>query len=301
MSLTLRDAGVAITVTSITNIIVFAVGAVTVLPALQSFCVYCAVGIAAIYIYQATIFFASMSVDQRRINSRRNGMLPCIKHKDWTPNSISQRNFAEEFFEKMAKIQLHLAGKVIILIITATIGGFGVWGLTNLRQEFNPVWFIPQESYLANWFHANEKYFPKEGEKVEINIAQVDFSSELPKIDNLVRRLEEETTILTNVDSWYRKFKEYTETNKLVNETHGWFEVFRDDKNKFYKILTQFLFSPSGAKYRGNFNFMQDLVCGEAASEIMVFILNKIINILINIFYIALINTVDPQIVQFPF
>ena len=102
-------------------------------------------------------------------------------------------------------------------------------------------------------------------------IAQVDLSSELPKIDNLVRRLEEETTILTNVDSWYRKFKEYTETNKLVNETHGWFEVFRDDKNKFYKILTQFLFSPSGAKYRGNFNFMQDLVCGEAASEIMVY------------------------------
>merc|ERR1712130_1073642 len=50
-------------------------------------------------------------------------------------------------------------------------------GLTQLRQEFNPVWFIPQESYLASWFNANEKYFPKEGEKVEINIAQVDFST----------------------------------------------------------------------------------------------------------------------------
>ena len=80
MSLTLKNAGVAITITSITNIIVFAVGAVTVLPALQSFCVYCAVGIAAIYIYQATIFFASMSIDQRRIENRRNGMFPCIRY-----------------------------------------------------------------------------------------------------------------------------------------------------------------------------------------------------------------------------
>ena len=158
-------------------------------------------------------------------------------------------------------------------MLTAGVGGVGIWGLTQLRQEFNPVWFIPQESYLAQWFNANEKYFPKEGEKVEINIAQVDFSSELPKIDSLVRRLESETGILSSVDSWYTSFKEYTEKNNLVNATHGWFDVFREDKNKFYRILTQFLFSPSGAKYRGNFKFMQDLVCGEAASEILVIII----------------------------
>ena len=144
-----------------------------------------------------------------------------------------------------------------------------MWGLTNLRQEFNPVWFIPQESYLAQWFNANEKYFPKEGETVKINIAQVDISNELPKIDALVRRLEQETDILSRVDSWYSKFKEYAETNHLVNETHGWFHVFQEDQSQFYKILTQFLFSPSGARYRGNFNFMRDLVCGEAASEIL--------------------------------
>merc|ERR1712073_147736 len=120
-------------------------------------------------------------------------------------------------------------------------------GLTQLRQEFNPVWFIPQESYLA----------------------QVDFASELPKIDALVSRLEEETSILTNVDSWYRKFKEYSVKNNLVNQTHDFFDVFREDKSRFYSILTQFLFSPSGAKYRGNFNFMRELVCGEAASEIL--------------------------------
>merc|ERR1712156_445503 len=107
------------------------------------------------------------------------------------------------------------------------------------------------------------------GETVKINIAQVDFASELPKIDALVSRLEEETSILTNVDSWYRKFKEYSVKNNLVNQTHDFFDVFREDKSRFYSILTQFLFSPSGAKYRGNFNFMRELVCGEAASEIL--------------------------------
>ena len=270
MSLTLKNAGVAITITSITNIIVFAVGAITVLPALKSFCVYCAIGIAAIYIYQSTIFFAALSVDQKRIENRRNGLLPCIRHKDWAPNAVSQRNLAQEMFVKASHYQLHWGGKVAILLLTAGLGSVGVWGLTQLRQEFNPVWFIPQESYLAKWFNANELYFPKEGEKVKINIAQVDFNEELPKIDALVTRLEEETSILSNVDSWYRKFKDYSESNNLVNETHGFFAVFQDDKDRFYKILTQFLFSPSGAKYRGNFNFMRELVCGEAASEILV-------------------------------
>ena len=270
MSLTLKNAGVAITITSVTNIIVFAVGAATVLPALKSFCVYCAVGIAAIYIYQSTIFFAALGIDQRRIEKRRNGLLPCIKHKDWTPNVVSQKNLAQDMFVQMSKYQLHWGGKVIILLLTAGFGSVGVWGLTQLRQEFNPVWFIPQESYLAQWFNANEVYFPKEGETVKINIAQVDFNEELPKIDALVRRLEEETSILSNVDSWYRKFKDYSESNNLVNETHGFFSVFQEDKGRFYKILTQFLFSPSGAKYRGNFNFMRELVCGEAASEILV-------------------------------
>merc|ERR1719225_270963 len=269
MGMTMKQAGVAITITSITNIIVFAVGAVTVLPALQSFCVYCAVGIAAIYIYQATIFFAALSVDQRRIEKRRNGLLPCIRHKDWVPNAASQRNLGQEMFVRLAGLQLHWVGKVVIILFTLGLGCVGAWGLTQLRQEFNPVWFIPQESYLAQWFNANEKYFPKEGETVKINIAQVDFASELPKIDALVSRLEEETSILTNVDSWYRKFKEYSVKNNLVNQTHDFFDVFREDKSRFYSILTQFLFSPSGAKYRGNFNFMRELVCGEAASEIL--------------------------------
>ena len=228
-------------ITSITNIIVFAVGAVTVLPALQSFCIYCAVGISAIYIYQATIFTAALSIDQRRIESRRNGLIPCIKHKDWSPNSVSQRNFAQEYFAKYGELLSYWPAKLTVLALTLGLASCGVWGLTQLRQEFNPIWFIPPESYLSKWFTANEKYFPKEGESVTINIAQIDFSQELPKIESLVKRLEEETTILSKVDSWYTKFKEYAENNDLV-EGSDLLETFRTDGEKFYKVLTQFLF-----------------------------------------------------------
>ena len=55
VALTMRRAGVAITVTSITDFMVFAIGATTVLPALRSFCLWCAVGILAVYFYQVTL------------------------------------------------------------------------------------------------------------------------------------------------------------------------------------------------------------------------------------------------------
>ena len=52
VSLTMRRAGVAITVTSLTDFMVFAIGATTTLPALMSFCLWCAVGILAVYFFQ---------------------------------------------------------------------------------------------------------------------------------------------------------------------------------------------------------------------------------------------------------
>ena len=45
-------AGVAITITSITDFVAFGVGALTVLPTLRSFCLYAALGILTIFLFQ---------------------------------------------------------------------------------------------------------------------------------------------------------------------------------------------------------------------------------------------------------
>ena len=104
---------------------------------------------------------------------------------------------------------------------------------------------------------------------MRVNIAQIDFSSELGKLDQLVTRLEGETGILSRVDSWLTGFRTYVQENELV-EGPDWLAGLRmGDGRQFYRVLTQFLFSPSGARYRGNFNFMSDLVCGEAASPVL--------------------------------
>ncbi len=64
MGVAMERAGVAITVTSVTDVLAFAVGGSTTLPALRSFCVFCGVGILFVYALQATWFVAWMTIDQ---------------------------------------------------------------------------------------------------------------------------------------------------------------------------------------------------------------------------------------------
>merc|ERR1719510_612341 len=81
MGLTLKHAGVAITVTSLTDMFAFGIGAVTILPGLQAFCISCAFAIGAIYLLQASWFVACLSLDEKRIKDKRNAFCPsCVKH-----------------------------------------------------------------------------------------------------------------------------------------------------------------------------------------------------------------------------
>jgi Niemann-Pick C1 protein len=52
---TLAHSGVAITITSVTDVVAFTVGGSTILPALRSFCFFAAVGIFAVFFFQVEI------------------------------------------------------------------------------------------------------------------------------------------------------------------------------------------------------------------------------------------------------
>jgi uncharacterized membrane protein YdfJ with MMPL/SSD domain len=58
---TLADACVSITITSLTDVLSFAIGCITQLPGVRIFCMYTALGIAFNYLYQLTFFTAAMA------------------------------------------------------------------------------------------------------------------------------------------------------------------------------------------------------------------------------------------------
>ena len=58
----MKHAGVAVSITTFTDVIAFFIGSNTVLPGLQSFCIYAAVAIFCIYALQITHFVAWFSL-----------------------------------------------------------------------------------------------------------------------------------------------------------------------------------------------------------------------------------------------
>jgi hypothetical protein len=134
---------------------------------------------------------------QKRIESNINGFCPCITHSPPTstnslPSSDSQANNillngnilmdnntllngnAKQHrpVEKQSKDQLeHLANvfkvygkfltlfpvKMVVLVLTSVLLGFSVWGNILLRQEFDPMWFLPKDSYLSLYVEQNDK------------------------------------------------------------------------------------------------------------------------------------------------
>uniref|UniRef100_A0A914USQ6 SSD domain-containing protein n=1 Tax=Plectus sambesii TaxID=2011161 RepID=A0A914USQ6_9BILA len=69
---TFADAAVSVTITSLTDGLAFAIGAVSVFPAVRYFCCFCVASICFTYLYQITLFAAFMAYSGRREADNRH-------------------------------------------------------------------------------------------------------------------------------------------------------------------------------------------------------------------------------------
>ena len=167
----------------------------------------------------------------------------------------------------MASLVIRWPVKVLIILFSAAMLGVSLWGNVLLRQEFNPVWFLPAESYLAQWHHHNSRLFPSQGEQVTVFLEGLDLPTELAKLDLVHQQLKQQNDIIAphSVDSWYLDFKAYVNKNFDAQLPEVEMEV-----EEFESRLTQFLYSPTGSKHRLLLNFNTSLECGSPASKMEV-------------------------------
>ena len=74
------------------------------MPGLQSFCVCTAIALGCIYILQVSWFVAWLVLDEKRILSRRNGLIPCISHKDKNSKSGDKVDVSAKVVEIFSKL-----------------------------------------------------------------------------------------------------------------------------------------------------------------------------------------------------
>jgi len=201
------------------------------------------------------------------LENHRNGCCPCYKHKDYEPNRLSKRNISQAIFSAYGNFLMKTPSKICLILVTVALTGVGIWGNLLLEQRFEPIWFLPPDTYLAKWFDANQKYFPFGGDRVTVWCNGLDYVNELEQLDNLAKKLANQTDFIDKVDSWTSHFVDYVKLSTPSNQLKPGFPILNE--TQFHNKLTQFLFSPRGGKYRGQFKFESDLVCGKKSSNIL--------------------------------
>ncbi|XP_021948457.1 protein patched homolog 2 isoform X2 [Folsomia candida] len=261
MGMAMKHAGVSITVTSLTDVAAFGVGASTIMPGLQSFCIYAAVGIIAVFLLQATFFVACFALDQKRVEDRRNAFFLWIKYKEdeFIPNSWSQESYLQTLFNRiLAKYLFTPWAKITVILITLSMLGVTMYGNTLLRQEFDPMWFLPSDSYMSKYVEKRETYYPGTGYPSFLVANQVNWSESFQSFDRVLNDLKSSDAIY-NLENWYDDFKEYSNANFDTNIPNRPLTP-----SKFQKYMGKFLYSPAGSKHRPYFKSDGNFSCGES-------------------------------------
>ena len=113
-----------------------------------------------------------MVLDERRQRDNRRECLCCLTRK--TPMEEDEDTGFEEdrvsryFRNYHAPAILSLPGKCITLLIFLGLLGFGIFGMLNLTVEDSERSFIPDKSYLLEYFDAADNYYPSTGIELAI-------------------------------------------------------------------------------------------------------------------------------------
>lgn len=261
----MRHAGVSVTVTSLTDVFAFGVGAVTQMPGLQYFCICSAIGLGVIFLLQVSWFVAWMSLDEKRIESGRDGVLPCIVHRDYQPSTCTPRINGKALISSYAQLLPSRIYKTCIFISTALLLGFSIWGSTLIRIHFNPMLLMPSDSYLRRWVDMIAIDYPHDGWPACVFTGPLDHT-QLQSMEKLTYNfigLQQTGKYIKEADLWWIPLKKYAKEKK--NYT-AWQEFSYPEE--FSSLLSDFLFSPQGAKYQQNFKFDGELGCNEPAPRV---------------------------------
>ncbi|XP_068974093.1 patched domain-containing protein 3-like isoform X2 [Bombus flavifrons] len=266
IALMLGHAGSAIIITSLTDVVAFIIGASTILPSLQSFCIYAAVGVLLTFLFQVTFYVAFFTVDARRIENKRNSILPCIVHENFVQKFTSpQEELTAKLINKLySNIILTKPGKIMIVLITIVTVSAGIMGTLKLEQWFDPGWFIPSHSYLSKYIDVRRTQYPEHGYEAMILMGDFNYTAEFPKLINLAEKFGNLSTI-QSINSWPSDFAKFV-LEYFQKDLR--YEILEDVE--FRKYLSKFLFSRNGGKYQRNFRFGKSLTCGESTAPILV-------------------------------
>ncbi len=154
-----------------------------------------AIAIGAIFLLQASWFVAWLTLDQRRVDARRDGFLPCcIKHAKADPKQEDTKNWGSAAMGRAADLYRRSgAVRAAIVAVTLALFGVGVWGTYLMQVEFDPIKLLPSDSYLRRFYDLKDLHYPTDGWTARLLMGELpsDDAEQIERLNFLVEGLEQ--------------------------------------------------------------------------------------------------------------
>ncbi|XP_056013209.1 patched domain-containing protein 3-like [Ostrea edulis] len=179
MKYMLKKSGVAITITSITDLLAFTIGATSVFVGIRNFCIYTGVAVFFCYLNQLFFLCPAICLNERRTQQKRH-FLCCFRtkskefsnswgHKFFCTGSIpNKREEVESGLEKYPKLFVirfllkPLFGKISTFVLFLAYIGGSIYGAINLQQGLSLNNLVSDKSYFYIYSVWDESYFTTE-------------------------------------------------------------------------------------------------------------------------------------------
>ncbi|XP_050388660.1 patched domain-containing protein 3 [Patella vulgata] len=178
IGLMFRSSGISVTIAAMTDVIAFAVGAMSDFMSVRHFCIYTGLALLFCYLCHMTFFAGCLVIHARRVHANRHCVTCQIRptadqmRKDganpvavWCCSGFPPRVREEdesgcEILPRMVftRFLLKPVVKVIVIISFMVYFGFAIWGVINLEQGLILNNLVSKDSYYqnySNWFKNN--------------------------------------------------------------------------------------------------------------------------------------------------
>ncbi len=222
----MRTVGPAITMTTMTDLLAFAVGTSSKFPSIIYFCTYAALSITFAFLFLVTIFVAFMSYDCRRMNAGRRDMVPCLKAPPPRPGAprwdepLPQTS--NKIMEVWGRFLMKTPTKIVVVILAVSLLAVGIYGTTFVNEDFDRRDLAKDGSEFIRFLDTLDDYFTTDLPVELILEAGVNYSDPTTqmKIDGLTQIIANNKFYRTSMRSWFAALQKWRESsNATTNES----------------------------------------------------------------------------------
>jgi len=211
---TMRDAGVSITLTSITSSLAFGLGTLSTVPAVFWLSYMAFPSVIFIYLSQITFFVACLALDARRMQQGRRDCCTCISanvpesEEEETPINVETSNDrtrkqmqqltspVDRLMENYATTLTTTPIRILVFVMFAFFTIAAASSALLIRQDFDVKDLMPKDSYYSDFLRAQEDYASFSPEYLTLFFRDVDQgdpeiqSKMYGFIDEMIEKLE---------------------------------------------------------------------------------------------------------------